>query len=34
MYEGTVIPKGTVFFLNAWACNMGMWWHNMASHVD
>ncbi|KAJ5935863.1 hypothetical protein N7454_005161 [Penicillium verhagenii] len=21
-YEGTVIPKGTVFFLNAWACNM------------
>lgn len=22
-YEGIVIPKGTVFFLNAWACNMG-----------
>lgn len=22
-YEGVVIPKGTVFFLNAWACNMG-----------
>jgi 3-hydroxyphenylacetate 6-hydroxylase len=22
-YQGTVIPKGTVFFLNAWACNMG-----------
>ncbi|KAJ5464950.1 uncharacterized protein N7458_000636 [Penicillium daleae] len=21
-YEGVVIPKGTVFFLNAWACNM------------
>ncbi|OAL70854.1 cytochrome P450 phenylacetate hydroxylase [Trichophyton violaceum] len=21
-YEGKVIPKGTVFFLNAWACNM------------
>ncbi|KAJ5741997.1 hypothetical protein N7533_011406 [Penicillium manginii] len=21
-YEGIVIPKGTVFFLNAWACNM------------
>ncbi|KAL5363048.1 cytochrome P450 [Aspergillus floccosus] len=21
-YNGTVIPKGTVFFLNAWACNM------------
>jgi 3-hydroxyphenylacetate 6-hydroxylase len=21
-YQGTVIPKGTVFFLNAWACNM------------
>jgi 3-hydroxyphenylacetate 6-hydroxylase len=24
-YENTVIPKGTVAFLNAWACNMGMW---------
>lgn len=22
-YEGNVIPKGTVFFLNAWACNRG-----------
>lgn len=22
-YQETVIPKGTVFFLNAWACNMG-----------
>jgi 3-hydroxyphenylacetate 6-hydroxylase len=22
-YNGAVIPKGTVFFLNAWACNMG-----------
>lgn len=22
-YNGTVIPKGTTFFLNAWACNMG-----------
>lgn len=22
-YNGIVIPKGTVFFLNAWACNMG-----------
>ncbi|KAJ5549750.1 hypothetical protein N7535_002309 [Penicillium sp. DV-2018c] len=21
-YEGIIIPKGTVFFLNAWACNM------------
>ncbi|THC93398.1 hypothetical protein EYZ11_007124 [Aspergillus tanneri] len=21
-YNGTVIPKGTVFFLNSWACNM------------
>ncbi|KAL3459969.1 cytochrome P450 [Aspergillus heterothallicus] len=21
-YEGKVIPKGTVFFLNSWACNM------------
>ncbi|KAL3430559.1 3-hydroxyphenylacetate 6-hydroxylase [Aspergillus tetrazonus] len=21
-YDGKVIPKGTVFFLNAWACNM------------
>ncbi|KAF9887427.1 hypothetical protein FE257_010144 [Aspergillus nanangensis] len=21
-YRGSVIPKGTVFFLNAWACNM------------
>ncbi|KAK2753939.1 hypothetical protein FQN54_007298 [Arachnomyces sp. PD_36] len=21
-YEGVTIPKGTVFFLNAWACNM------------
>ncbi|EPS29279.1 hypothetical protein PDE_04228 [Penicillium oxalicum 114-2] len=21
-YEGVLIPKGTVFFLNAWACNM------------
>ena len=23
IYEGVVIPAGTVFFLNAWACNMG-----------
>ncbi|KAI2890953.1 hypothetical protein CBS11852_6282 [Aspergillus niger] len=22
VYNGTVIPKGTVFFLNSWACNM------------
>ncbi|KAL8377144.1 hypothetical protein RB595_008021 [Gaeumannomyces hyphopodioides] len=22
VHEGVVIPKGTVFFLNAWACNM------------
>lgn len=22
-YNGIIIPKGTVFFLNAWACNMG-----------
>lgn len=22
-YEGVLLPKGTVFFLNAWACNMG-----------
>ncbi|KAL4981620.1 3-hydroxyphenylacetate 6-hydroxylase [Aspergillus falconensis] len=22
IYDGKVIPKGTVFFLNAWACNM------------
>jgi 3-hydroxyphenylacetate 6-hydroxylase len=22
-YNGITIPKGTVFFLNAWACNMG-----------
>lgn len=22
-YNGTVIPKGAVFFLNSWACNMG-----------
>lgn len=22
-YKGAVIPKGTVFFLNSWACNMG-----------
>ena len=22
-YDGVRIPKGTVFFLNAWACNMG-----------
>jgi 3-hydroxyphenylacetate 6-hydroxylase len=21
-YDGVVIPKGTVYFLNAWACNM------------
>lgn len=21
-YQGVVIPKGTVYFLNAWACNM------------
>jgi 3-hydroxyphenylacetate 6-hydroxylase len=21
-YEGVVFPKGTVYFLNAWACNM------------
>lgn len=24
VYEGVTIPKGTVVFLNAWACNMGM----------
>ena len=24
-YEGKLIPKGSVFFLNAWACNMGMY---------
>jgi 3-hydroxyphenylacetate 6-hydroxylase len=23
VYEGVTIPKGTVVFLNAWACNMG-----------
>lgn len=23
-YGGNIIPKGTVFFLNSWACNMGM----------
>lgn len=23
VYEGSVIPKGTMIFLNAWACNMG-----------
>lgn len=23
VYEGAVIPKGTMVFLNAWACNMG-----------
>lgn len=22
-YDGVIIPKGTVFFLNSWACNMG-----------
>lgn len=22
-YNGVIIPKGTVYFLNAWACNMG-----------
>jgi 3-hydroxyphenylacetate 6-hydroxylase len=22
-YEGKLVPKGTVIFLNAWACNMG-----------
>ena len=25
-YEGVLIPKGTIFFLNAWACNNGMSW--------
>ena len=24
VYDGVKIPKGTVVFLNAWACNMGM----------
>ena len=23
VYEGNVIPKGTMVFLNSWACNMG-----------
>ena len=23
VYQGIRIPKGTVYFLNAWACNMG-----------
>lgn len=23
-YKGTIIPKGTMVFLNAWACNHGM----------
>lgn len=26
-YEGLTLPKGTVFFLNAWACNMGRLHH-------
>lgn len=26
VHEGVVIPRGTVFFLNAWACNMGTHW--------
>lgn len=24
VYDNTIIPKGTVIFLNSWACNMGM----------
>lgn len=30
-YQGTVIPKSTVFFLNAWACNMGKWSYSATS---
>jgi 3-hydroxyphenylacetate 6-hydroxylase len=26
VYDGVRIPKGTIVFLNAWACNMGMTW--------
>ena len=25
VYDDKVIPRGTVIFLNAWACNMGKW---------
>ncbi|KAK1701023.1 cytochrome P450 [Colletotrichum godetiae] len=29
MYEGKLVPKGTVVFLNSWACNMdGDLWHD------
>ncbi|EZF22171.1 hypothetical protein H112_04905 [Trichophyton rubrum D6] len=31
-YEGKVIPKGTVFFLNAWACNMGQYTYFIHFH--
>lgn len=29
VYNGIVIPKGTVVFLNAWACNMGTCFHTI-----
>lgn len=31
LYEGAVIPKGTIVFLNAWACNMGKLLHALYS---
>lgn len=27
VYDGVVIPKGSILFVNAWACNMGMFSH-------
>lgn len=32
-YQGIVIPKGTVFFLNAWACNMGNFDDTILRHL-
>lgn len=33
VYNGTRIPKGTVIFLNAWACNMGNYTGTQIIHL-
>lgn len=33
-YQGSVIPKGSMIFLNAWACNMGKFRYASASTLD
>ncbi|KAL6165312.1 hypothetical protein ACJQWK_08547 [Exserohilum turcicum] len=32
-YEGKLIPAGSTIYLNAWACNMGKWFHGVKGPV-